>query len=318
LIFRLSFYIFDKRKLNLLILGNFIFLYGGDCLSRYLIINADDFGSSIEANEAVERLFEKGWVTSTTVMAPCPMAEDAIHRIKADNRINAGLHLTTTAEWPTVKWGPLTKANSLCDNNGYFYSTVQEFLAAAKTDEVVYEFQAQLDFMINNECPPDHLDNHMGSAYGLAGRSFLPEVFGMCAKYRLPFRLPRRFEGLSTIGIKQPDLRALHEQAIKAAIHSQIGLPDVILHFPRRITTQDSYQSIRSTYVDLLLGISEGITEVYMHPCIHSKHVEQVMGINNATLRGWEYELLLDHDVCETLEQAGIKLISWKTAPFEK
>ena len=41
-------------------------------MSRYLIINADDFGMCRSANLAVYDLFEKGGITSATIMAPCP------------------------------------------------------------------------------------------------------------------------------------------------------------------------------------------------------------------------------------------------------
>jgi len=34
--------------------------------------------------------------------------------------LDVGVHLTLTSEWEGCKWGPLTRAPSLADQNGYF------------------------------------------------------------------------------------------------------------------------------------------------------------------------------------------------------
>ena len=47
-------------------------------MKRYLIINADDFGLCHSANEAVMELFEGGYIRSSTIMTPCPGAEEAV------------------------------------------------------------------------------------------------------------------------------------------------------------------------------------------------------------------------------------------------
>ena len=41
---------------------------------------------SLSANEAIEELFEVGYVTSTTLMTPCPWAEDAMERAKTESQ----------------------------------------------------------------------------------------------------------------------------------------------------------------------------------------------------------------------------------------
>ena len=66
-------------------------------MSRYLIINADDFGMCRSANLAVYDLFEKGGITSATIMAPCPWAKEAAIWAKNHPEYAVGLHLTTTS-----------------------------------------------------------------------------------------------------------------------------------------------------------------------------------------------------------------------------
>ena len=46
-------------------------------MNKYLIINADDFGMCNSQNLAVFELFEKGTITSATIMAPCKFAYNA-------------------------------------------------------------------------------------------------------------------------------------------------------------------------------------------------------------------------------------------------
>jgi predicted glycoside hydrolase/deacetylase ChbG (UPF0249 family) len=46
-------------------------------MDKYLIINADDFGMCRAANMAVADLFQKGGITSATIMTPCGWAKNA-------------------------------------------------------------------------------------------------------------------------------------------------------------------------------------------------------------------------------------------------
>ena len=57
-------------------------------MSKYLIINADDFGLCHSANLAVEELFEGGWLKSSTIMTPCPGADEAIDFAKKNPQYN--------------------------------------------------------------------------------------------------------------------------------------------------------------------------------------------------------------------------------------
>ena len=46
-------------------------------MDKYLIINADDYGMCRAANFAVWDLFQKGGISSSTVMMPCGWAVEA-------------------------------------------------------------------------------------------------------------------------------------------------------------------------------------------------------------------------------------------------
>ena len=83
-------------------------------ISKYLIINADDFGLCHSANEACMELFESGNLLSSTIMAPCPGADEAIEFAKKHPQYAIGVHLTHTNEWKDrFPWGPLTDGKSI-------------------------------------------------------------------------------------------------------------------------------------------------------------------------------------------------------------
>ena len=64
--------------------------FGTPADARLLIVNADDFGMCHAINEAVLTAAAEGIVASTTVMAPCPWAEDAFRRLKAHPELPFG------------------------------------------------------------------------------------------------------------------------------------------------------------------------------------------------------------------------------------
>lgn len=65
---------------------------------RALIVNADDFGQSPEINAGVVECFERGIVTSTSLMVRWPSAADAAAYGRAHPELSVGLHLDL-GEW---------------------------------------------------------------------------------------------------------------------------------------------------------------------------------------------------------------------------
>ena len=74
-------------------------------MKKYLIINADDYGSCFAANEAIERLFDRGAITTTTLMVPCPWAEDAIRRAQRNPRIKSSSGIGAGVSSPAQEKG---------------------------------------------------------------------------------------------------------------------------------------------------------------------------------------------------------------------
>lgn len=278
-------------------------------MKKYLIINADDCGSCFAANEAVEHLFDHGAITSATLMVPCPWAEDAIQRAKRNPRIKLGLHTTLTCEYEKYKWGPISRdCTSLMNSQGYFYATADECLQHAKEDEVRRELYAQFDWMKRRGVMPEHIDNHMATAYG----EFLPIAYQMCVQYHLNFRLPRIPETFS------PDAdeiqKAPFRQAAAEAERLGIGLPDGLFTCGADVAASDTYEQFRGYYMDILRRCPEGISELFVHPCIET---EELKYFNPQWVkRVWEYRVLLDPVFRACIEENSIQLCTYSDAPF--
>jgi len=288
---------------------------------RYLIINADDFGVCSETNKAIEQIFNEGTLSSTTIMTPCPGAEDAAARAKANPRISMGLHITTNAEW-TREWGqwkpvaPIEKVRSLIDENGYFWSNVTEFSARAESDEVSIELEAQYRFLTERGILPTHADSHMGSVYGLGGKSFLKETLEFCAKYKLPFRFPKNIENVKKMTRMEsmPDaLIMMHEQAVAYAAALGVKLIDNLFTSTAAFSEITSYEKLKDIYFLIISNLPEGVSEIFIHPSLESSPI----GKDNPKwpARIWEHKFLLDDDLRVHLDKEGISLITYPKIP---
>ena len=205
-------------------------------MSRYLIINADDFGMCRSANLAVYDLFEKGGITSATIMAPCPWAKEAAIWAKNHPEYAVGLHLTTTAEWGNYRWTPVAEnVPSLKDEEGFMWHESDQFEQHADLEEVRKEICAQYDRLAQFGFTPSHFDNHMGSLYGVATGRFelLSLTIEECAKHGgMPFRFPSKFTDeqfgneMLDINVPKDVVMSLLEPMIKGANDAGVAILD--------------------------------------------------------------------------------------------
>jgi hopanoid biosynthesis associated protein HpnK len=70
--------------------------------TRGLVVTADDFGLSLEVNEAVERAHRHGILTTASLMVSAPAAADAIRRARRLPGLRVGLHVVLIAGAPTL------------------------------------------------------------------------------------------------------------------------------------------------------------------------------------------------------------------------
>lgn len=288
--------------------------------ARAIILNADDLGMCRAANRAILPLLAEGHLDSSTVMVPCPWAPDALASAAADPGLDVGVHLVLTSEWTRYRWRPLTGVGtSLADEAGYFPSAVDVVERQARDEDVEAELTAQLDAALAAGVDVTHLDNHMGSVYGLAtGRSFLPQVLKLAAARGLPFRLPRSLDGLGAMGADPdaPGSQAILDAATTAADAAGVVILDRLWTHPFELTGEgtpeaEGYEAVKEGFLDLLRGVRAGVTEIFLHPMLHDDELRDAVDYA-APKRGYEERLLRDPDVASVIEAEGLVRVGWR------
>lgn len=288
---------------------------------RYLIVNADDFGISRETNDVIERLFDEGRITSTTIMVPGAEFDDAAKRAARNKKINVGLHVTLNSDFADDRWKSIAAkeyVKSLLDDDGYFYHDTALFYKNAAGSEVALEINAQYDAAVSARCAIDHVDSHCGTLYGLGGRPFIREALGLCLKHNLPFRFPKLKGCIAGMfgGRMPPEVDKAHSAAVMLAKRMGIGIPSDIISNPYRMGEINGYDDLRDFYINAMKNIGAGITEMFLHP---SECGAGFLSSNPEWgKRIWEYEFLMSDDFIGTVEREGIILVSWGGAPFAR
>ncbi len=278
---------------------------------RYLIINADDFGMSHSTNQAVMELLKGQYISSASLMMPCPWAREAACFCRENPDVSVGIHLTFNSEWKYYKWRPTAlsyNTDSLTDDYGYFYDSAYAVEKYADPLQVRWEIESQIEKALAMGVEPSHLDNHMGSLYGLSiGRDFLSIVFDFCEKYGLPFRLPKNVDRDMEQKLPSEVKRVLYARIAEAEDRG-IMLPDYLIGF----STEEhiDYAVCRQQIIETLVNLKPGVTELYIHPAKDSEELRAITGSWKG--RHNEYLVFQDPEVRNVITRENIKIISWK------
>lgn len=261
--------------------------------SIYLLVRADDIGSSQAANQACIASYKQGIVRSVEIMVPCPWFPEAVKLLKENPGLDVGVHLVLTSEWSNYKWRPLTCCPSLVDSNGYFYPMVwagENFPAgtnlqqsAWKINEVEQELRAQITLARKHLPNISHLSFHMGAS------SLSPQIEACVVKLAKEFRL--------------------------SAESSDYGINRFRLWNRTDTTTE---QKIKSAQINLE-QLTPGRYIFVEHPSYDTPEMQSLnhTGYTNvASDREAVTHVLTSPDVMESIRKKGIRLISY--ADLEK
>ncbi len=129
--------------------------------TRFLIVNADDFGWSEPTVDATIECFQRGVLSSATMMPNMPAFEKAAAFARTHPEFSYGLHLCLTDERPVSDPAAIP---TLVAPDGCFWRT-PEFFRRALTgriagDDLRRETLAQLRRMKDMGIPVHHLDAH--------------------------------------------------------------------------------------------------------------------------------------------------------------
>jgi len=266
-------------------------LLGYPADARLLLVNADDFGMCHSINVATLRALQKGIVTSTSLMVPCPWALHAMQLLKEHPGIPFAVHLTLIAEHTYYRWGPVTSKDqvpTLLDEAGFFYANARrdEFLAQAKLAEIEREFRAQIGFVLAAGLQPTHLDWHC--LYD-GGRE---DIFD------LTLSLAREF-GLAIRAHARTSAAKARRAGLPADDHGVV----------------DSYSvpidGKAAHYTQLLRDLPPGLSEWAVHVSLGDAEA-QAMEPTAWQVRKTDFDYLLSSEARTTLTEEGIVLLDYR------
>jgi len=256
----------------------------------YLIVRADDIGSSHTANVACIESFQNGIARTVEVMAPCSWFLEAARMLRENHGYDVGVHVTLTAEWDEYKWGPLTHAPSIVDSNGYFHPKQKDWAEDGspafwndRVDmvEVEAEVRAQIELAINHIPQVSHFSGHMG-------------IFGV-----------------------SDEMRALSERLAKE-YNLEINLDAYGVKWARwGINNDAGFEERESALIQMLESLESGLYLLVEHPGLDTPemHATGHTGYENvAAHRDAVTKAFTSKKVQKVIESKSIQLISYADA----
>jgi O-antigen/teichoic acid export membrane protein/predicted glycoside hydrolase/deacetylase ChbG (UPF0249 family) len=129
-------------------------------LGRYVVVNADDFGLSRQVNEAILQAFEKGLISSATIMPNMPGFQEACQLARQHHlQGRIGLHLNLTSGKPLTTG--IADCSRFCDAGGC-WRPQRRVLRLTGREALALEAEIAAQFLAckRQGITPTHLDSH--------------------------------------------------------------------------------------------------------------------------------------------------------------
>ena len=265
--------------------------------SRLLIIHADDLGMEHTVNRATFEALEKGWITSASILVPCPWFPEVARWAKDHPQADLGIHLALTSEWTDIRWGPISgigKVPSLVDAHGYFPLDTPDVAKNAKMPEVEFELHSQIDRARKEGIPLSHLDMHM------AGMVSSPELFGVYRKLRDEYKLPILLEPTGTHGSPTGVTIPAGEATITRVITMEPGVAP---------------QDWLSWYEKQLAPLPPGVYQLIVHLAYDDDEMRGATWDHPDWGSAWrqrDFDMVKSSEFRQFLKDQGFKLVTWK------
>jgi len=272
---------------------------GYDRNAKLLIVHADDMGLSHSTNSAVIEAFQKGGITSGSIMVPCPWFPEIAEFAKNNPKLDIGIHTTLTSEWDTYFFDgvlPSTSIPNLLNTNGYFYSSVEDFAKHANATEVENEIRAQIEKALAFGVKPSHLDNHMGTI--LASPEYYQVLLKLGREYRLPVLIPA-------------DMIA----AISPQLLETLSKDNVMVDHLFMINHSSPANKWGEPYLNFIANMQPGLNEIIVHLAKNTGETQAIMVNHPAFGAEWrqhDLDFVLSSEFKKALKDHDIKLVTWR------
>ena len=280
-------------------------------MTSRLIVTADDFGMSLEVNEAVEEAHRNGILTCASLVVAGDAAEDAIQRAKRMPGLGVGLHLAIFGARASAEGRSIVAP----DGKNLGYSPVLAGSAIMVTPggrkAARREIAAQFEAYAKTGLELGHLDGHWHCHQH-------PSVLAMALEYGVPLGLKALRVPYEPFGFSRRV--AGKSKGLARLGHAVFGLP---LTSVMRLQARAAGVAVNDTFfgkiddgfiteellLSLLAELPEGATELGLHPATAT------WGGEHCPPAHWqqagELAALTSTKVRAEIERRGIDLIRW-------
>ncbi len=263
-----------------------------------LIINADDFGLTEGINNAVVEGYQRGVISSATLMATAPAAGHAA-RLAAENPgLGVGLHLNLTWGEPAL---PAGRVRSLLGSNGRFpglaAAVVRLSTGRARAAELAAELEAQAEQLRALGLKATHIDSH----HHLHAHPRLRQVIARVCP-RLGITRMRGYR-MQISGPKALAVRLAAALPAGGGNGAQMATPDRFFGIETMGGVDFTPPLVRA------LAGGKGTLEFMCHPGYADRELQEVSSYG--AQRASELEVLLDPAFRRMLDACGARLVSF-------
>ncbi|MGB9204262.1 MAG: polysaccharide deacetylase family protein [Terriglobales bacterium] len=264
--------------------------------ARLLVIHADDLGMNHSVNRATFEALEKGWITSASILVPCPWFPEVARWAKQHPNADLGIHLALNSEWTTLRWGPVSptdKVPSLLDAAEYLPLDTPAVVQNAKLSEVETELRAQVDRAQRAGIPLTHLDTHMAALFESAGLYQIYRKMGHA--YGLPI-LQARAGSHAPVATSPPAEEILVEMVIE-------------------INPGIDAQAWTSWYRGQFEPLGPGVYEMIVHLAYDDEEMRGATADHpdwGAAWRQHDLDMVKSTEFRQFLKEQGLILVTWK------
>lgn len=274
-------------------------------MMRRLIVNADDFGSSREVNEAVILAHRRGILTSTSLMVCGAAFEQAVTLAQDNPGLAVGLHLTLVDGRPVMRPGEIPH---VAGKNGAFPSGptragLHYFLCPRARGELFHEIEAQFERFAQSGLRFSHVDAH---CHLHVHPVVLDAIVEIARRYGIKrVRVPA--DSLSSVlpflgSAPWAGGSALLFRLLTGRMKRKLRRQGFV--FPGRVYGNLLTGKMSREYVLALLdGVPRGFSELYFHPSVSRSQKDGQ--------RSRELAILMDPGVRSKIERLGIILSTY-------
>ncbi len=269
---------------------------GYPATARLLIIHADDLGMSHSVNRATFAALENGWITSSSILVPCPWFPEVVRWAKQHPDADLGIHQALNSEWTSFRWGPVNsrdKVPSLLDPDGYFPLDTPEVVKNARIPEAELELRAQIERARSMGIHITHLDTHMAALLQS------PDLYRLYQRMGYSYGLPilEEWEGThAPLGVKPLAGEALVQKVI--AIDPGVDAKDWT-----------------AWYENQLAALGPGVYQMIVHLAYDDDEMRGATSDHpdwGAAWRQHDLDMVSSPEFRQFLKQQGFVLVGWK------